>query len=247
MTDLSDVEDLSALIDYYDDKRSFSGNLEVGQIVFTPVTFTERRNNIYAVRRSDSTTHDSVNFEFRSLDDSLDFKKKTDRLPIKALALGETEELLAIRAKKRPCLIIAKLDRLDNSSLPEGVQQKKALNSFDNIYLLAPIFSISSGSKTTAFGPVMTARIKCMMYPEFVYVPAHTKTFNIPKVIRLDRMFWSHLIACTDACDTFLSKEMMGICWSQIKIIGGESPSQEYLDLRELLLSYLPDNCKAKI
>lgn len=244
MTDFTGIDDISKLIPYYDDTRKQSDKHEVGQIVFTPVTYTERRHSLYSIRRSDSTDHNAASFEFRSLKDDVDFRKKTDRLPIKALALGETEELLAIKAKMRPCLIIAKLDKLDLKSLPEGTQKNMALNSFDSVYLLAPIYSISSGAKVTTFGPVMTARIKCMMYPEFVYVPANASTFQTPKVIRLDRIFWSHLIACTEPCATFFSKEIMGICWSQIKIIAGENPSQDYSDLRELLLAYLPAECR---
>lgn len=245
MTDFSTVEDISLLVKYYDINRKAVEKFEVGQIVFTPVAFTEKRHNLYDVRRSDATAHDSVSFKFRALDDTLDFRKKADRLPIKALALGETEELLAVKAKMRPCLVVARLDRLgDINTLPDGVQRNKALNSFNAIYLLAPIYSISHGSKVTIFGPVMTARIKCMMYPEFIYAPQNPPLFLTPKIIRLDSMFWGHLIACTEPCTTYLSKEMMAICWAQIKMISGEQPSQDYSDLRELLLSALPAECK---
>ena len=174
----------------------------------------------------------------------MDFRRKKDRLPIAALSLGETEELLAIRAKKRPCVVIAKIDGVNPTSLPDGEQRKKALNAFDGMYLLAPIFSISNGFKETCFGSVMTARVRCMMYPEFVYAPESKPALESPGIIRLDRFFWSHLVACTEPCDIFLTKDILGVCWSQIQIMNGVSPSDEYIELRGILLSYLPDECK---
>lgn len=244
MANLADIEDISLLYDYYDTTSKHVGQFEVGQIVFAPVVYTDRRSNLYEVNRSDPTSHRSVTFKFRPLSDKTDFHKKPERLPIAALALGETEELLALKAKKRPCLILAKVDGVDHNSLPEGVQRNKAMNAFDKAYLLAPIYSVSNGHKDSHFGPIMTARIKCMMYPEFVYCPKNSPTLDIPGVIRLDRFFWSYLIACSEPTPLYLSKEMMGVCWSQIKVLSGERPSQNYSDLRDLLLSELPDECK---
>lgn len=239
-----ELDDISTLIKYYDPGKVPTAEPQVGQIVFTPVIYTDRRSNIFDIQRSDPYSHHSVTHTFRSLDDSVDFKSKPSRLPIKGLHLGETEELLASRAKCRPCLVLAKVDGLDVQSLPKGVQQNKALNSFNTIYCLAPIYSVTHNAKETLFGPVMTARIKCMMYPEFVYAPQSGMILSVPGVIRLDRTFWSHLIACTEPQNLFVSREILGICWTQIKLISGEQPPQDYTDLRDLLLEFLPEECK---
>lgn len=243
MTNLASVEDISLLIKYYESRKPIN-KYEVGQIVFAPVSFTDRRPHVYDVKRSDPTSHNQVKHQFRLLDDNVDFRRKPDRLPIAALALGETEELLAIKAKMRPCLILGKVEGVDPKTLPEGAQRNKAQNGFDCAYLLAPIYSVSSEHKETQFGPIMTARIKCMMYPEFIYAPQKAPALEVPGVIRLDRAFWTHLIACSEPTDSYLSKEMMGICWTQIKIILGDQPSDEYSELRDLLLSELPTECK---
>lgn len=241
---MDQVDDISSLIDYYDKNRKASKNVEVGQIVFTPVTFSDKRPHIFDINRESSISHNSAKHTIRLLNEKMDFKKKADRLPIHALSLGETEELFALKAKMRPCLVLAKIDGIDISSLPEGPQKNKALNAFNENYLLAPIYSVSNGFKTTMFGPIMTARIKCMMYPEFVYAPAYKDVFKEPGVIRLDRMFWGHMIGCSEPIDAFLSKEMMGICWSQISVIAGQASAEEYAELRGLLLEFLPDSCK---
>jgi len=133
---------------------------------------------------------------------------------------------------------------IDHKTLPEGPQRNKALNSFDRCYCLAPIYSVSTADKARSFGPVMTARVKCMMYPEFVFIPQSGLIIKNPGVIRLDRMFWSHLMCATDIENLFVSTEVLGIVWNQIRILSGETPSENYSELRDLLLSYLPEDCQ---
>jgi hypothetical protein len=241
-TGLTAVEDLSVLFDYYRNKSKPVNQTEIGQIVFTPVLNTERRPHIADAQRLDSYTHTSAQLFIRPMHDTSDFRKK-DRLPIAALHLGETEELVVSRAKQRPCLILAKSEGVDSASLPEGPQRKKALNAFTDIYCLAPIYSISTAKKSTSFGPIMTARIKCMMYPEFVYAPPSGLIIDTPGVIRLDRIFWSHLIAASEPQPLCITSEILGICWNQLKILTGKIASAKYIELRELLLSYLPSEC----
>lgn len=233
------VDDLSALVDYYDKTRKPSASTEIGQVVFTPVLNTERRPYVADAQRSDPYTHRSAELAIRPLDDKVDFRKK-QRLPIAALSLGETEEVLVARAKKRPCLVLAKSDGIDTKTLPEGVQRNKALNAFGDIFCLAPIYSISTANKSTSFGPVMTARIKCMMYPEFIYAPQSGLILDSHSIIRLDRLFWSHLFAASEPQHLFVSRDILGVCWNQLKILTGESASSDYMELRDLMLSCLP-------
>lgn len=240
------VDDLSALVTYYDNKRKPSASPEIGQIVFTPVLNTEQRPYVADAKRSDPLTHLSADMSIRLMDDALDFRKK-QRLPIAALHLGETEELVVARAKQRPCLVLAKSDGVSAMTLPVGPQRNKALNAFGGIYCLAPIYSISTADKATSFGPVMSARIKCMMYPEFVYVPQSGLILKVPGIIRLDRLFWSHLFAASEPQPLFIGTEILGVCWNQLKILTGETASSEFLEMRDLMLSCLPDDYNAVI
>ncbi|TCS72158.1 hypothetical protein EDC61_10673 [Sulfuritortus calidifontis] len=90
----------------------------------------------------------------------------------------------------------------------------------------------------------MTARVKCMMYMEFVYVPQSGLIIRNPSVIRLDRMFWSHLLGASEPQSLFLTPEILGICWNQIRILSGDTPEEDYVSMRELLLMDLPEECK---
>lgn len=243
MADEKAIADISHLLTYFDPKRKMGADPEPGQIVFAPTLFTDRKPMIADASRSNPHTHAQANIVVRAVDDKVDFRGKSSRLPIYSQHLSQTEELVLSRAKKRPCVIMAKTDGVDHKKLPVG-QQGKALNAFDAAYWLAPIYSVSFGQETRSFGPVMTARVKCMMYPEFMYVPQSGLTIKNPGVIRLDRMFWSFLLAASEPQDLFLSPEIMGICWSQIRLLVGDSPDPNYFPMRDLLLMDLPENCK---
>lgn len=237
------IGDITSLFTYFDATRKKGADPEPGQIVFAPTLFTDRKPMIADASRSNPHTHAQANIVVRTVDDKVDFRGKPERLPIYSQSLAQTEELVMSRAKKRPCVILAKTDGVDHRKLPVG-QQGKALNAFDAAYWLAPIYSVSSGKETRSFGPVMTARVKCMMYPEFMYVPPSGLTIKNPGVIRLDRMFWSFLLAASDPQDLFLSPDIIGICWSQIRLLVGDTPDPDYIALQELMLLDLPEECR---
>ena len=238
-----DVDDVSTLIPYYEKTPTVIGAPAIGQVAFTPVMYLEHRPKVADPVRSDPFTHTQADVTIRPMDDKSDFRPKR-RLPIKALNLGETEELIVSRAKQRPCLILAATSAININSLPAGRQRNQALNAFPRSYCLAPIMSVGTAEKPTAFGPVMTARIKCMMYPEFIFAPQSGMVLTIPGIVRLDGLFWSHLKVCTELQALSVTNEVLGLCWNQLRILAGEKPSAEYSELRELLLAFLPADCK---
>jgi len=232
--------DIMALIGEFYDKHAAPAEFpKLGQVVFAPVSFTERRPHMVEAIRSDAHSHTSADIQIRPLDDKVDFAAK-DRLPVKALTLGATEELLAVKAKKRPCLVVGVSDGVRPHSLPAGTQRNLGMNSFDRVYALAPFFSASTQQEPTAFGPVIMARIKRMMYPEFLYAPQSGLTIVRPSAIRLDRVFWSPMIACSCAENLFLADEVMGIVSNQLRILAGMKADPEFMEMRELMISDLP-------
>lgn len=240
----NDIEDISTLIGgYYDQKKSHSGEFEVGQVVFVPVLETRRRPWIADAIRADSYTHQEVSLEVREQNGG-DFKGKEKRTPIKALHLDENHELVLSRAKCRPCLILGKSDGVDSTSIPEGKQRHKALNAFSPKFIIAPVFSCSTPHKHTSFGPVMTARIKCMMYPQFLYMPRSGGILQVSSVARLDEMFVHSLEVVADDTGLFVIDEIMAMAHEQIKILIGKEATKEYKDARELLLDCLDEQYK---
>lgn len=239
-----DIEDLSSLVGgFYDESKSHSGQYEIGQIVFVPVLEMRRKPFIADAIRTNSYTHSEVTLHIRDQNDD-DFKGKEKRTPIKALRLDENHELVLSRAKCRPSLIIGKTNGIDLSTIPAGRQRDRLLNGFADMYLLAPIYSISTSDKIRAFGPVITARIKCLMYPEFIYMPRSGGILKVPGVARLDHLFVHALTAGINHTDLFAIDEIMAVAHEQLKILIGKEPSDKYLEARELLLEFLPDDYK---
>lgn len=241
---LATIEAVDGEVVCWDGKRKMGREIEVGQIVYAPVPDTDPRHKVADVLRSNVTAHDSAELRFRPVDDNTDFRQKPGRLPLAALKLGDTEELLVTKGKQRPCLVLAKSVGVPTASLPEGEQRNKGQHAFRPIYCVAPLFSCSTGTKTTAFGPVMAARIKCLMYPEFVYLTKKEPALDCDSIVRLDRLFCTHLACVTKPQDAFASDSLVEIAWNQVRMMAGEQPSDTFLDLRELMLETLPNDCK---
>lgn len=242
MSDKEEYDDIFSFLDsMYDTTRKWGTELESGQFCWVPVLEKEHRPWVADVKRSAVTMHDSADLDIRRYDEAKDFKGKDTRLPVHALRLTDNHELIISRAKKRLCLIIGKTDGADPHSLPEGVQRNKALNAFGSQYLLAPLYSASSPKKVTSFGSVMCSRIRSLMYPEFFWAPKSGGVISEDSVIRLDHLFLDPLVYGVTPENHFLSAEAQGFVMDQVKLILGEDPSEEFVEVRELLLEDLPD------
>ena len=82
------------------------------------------------------------------------------------------------------------------------------------------------------------------MYPEFFWVPKSGGVIKEDSVIRLDHLFVDPLQYGFTPENHFLSTEALAFVMDQIQLILGESPSEEYLEVRELLVDDLPDAFK---
>lgn len=241
MTVADRFDDIGELYDgFYDSTRKRSGRPEPRQIVFCPVIETDRRLRIGEVARSDSYAHTQVTMHIRD-QEKRDFRGKDNRLPIKGLKLDATHELVISRAKLRPCLVIGCCEGIGQSSIPEGPQRKLAA-SFHPIYLLAPVFHVSHADELGAFGPVVTARIKCLMYPEFFYLRQSGGYLRVPGVARLDRMFLQapHPGLGFELTDLFVNANIFALVLGQAKYLLGQDMTKEQLEVRDLMLTTLP-------
>lgn len=236
--------DLGDLYDgFYDHGRKSGSTPQSGQIVFCPVLETDRRLRIGDVARIDSYAHTQVTMNIRD-QEGHDFRGKEDRLPIKGLSLDASHELVIARAKLRPCLVIACCVGIDPSSIPSGPQRNYASKGFYPVYLLAPIFHISRADQPSAFGPILAARIKCLMYPDFFYLRESGGILRVPSIARLDRMFLQapHPGLGFTLEELFVKAEIFGVALAQVKYLLGQDMSKEHRDLRDLMLTCLPES-----
>ena len=140
----------------------------VGQFCWVPVTHLDPIPRLLDVERADPQEHFATKFSIRNMTDG-DFKKKT-RLPIKALSLRETEELVIHRAKRRPAIIISGENTIFDD-VKALLQQMGRKHLQQESLIIAPLYSVESGDHEGGFPPVMVARIRALMYKQFFFCP----------------------------------------------------------------------------
>jgi hypothetical protein len=79
------------------------------------------------------------------------------------------------------------------------------------------------------------------MYPEFFWAPKSGGVIKEDSVIRLDHLFIDPLEYGFTPENHFLSTEAQAFVIDQIQLILGENPSDEFLEVRELLIEDLPE------
>lgn len=215
-----------------------------GQIIYCPVSFQDRKPLIADITRADGIEHKKADITIRKYQEAVDFKGKS-RLPVAALGnLGDKCEAIISIGKVRPCLLIGKVGEVNPNLLPAGWQRNKALNAFDSQYLIAPIYSVASVYEPGAFGPIITARIRAAMYPEFLFLPQNDPALPNNSICRLDRMFLSPLLCATRHRDLWLHADAMNFLNEQLFWMLGKDPEEEFMETRQLLLDDLPDEAK---
>lgn len=159
-----------------------------GQICFIPGIFPDTIPQVIEAHRHDKRDHSEADFRIRNLVES-DYGPK-DTLPIKNLNLKTGEELLAVKSKRRPAIIL-RPDTYISSAIEKVLPSmgKRHLQQADTFVAL-PMFSAQVDGIGTGFPTKMICRIKVLMYPQYFYMPPSTDR-SIPikeGVVRLDRI-----------------------------------------------------------
>jgi hypothetical protein len=216
----------------------------VGQFCWIPVIHLDPIPRILDVERADPQEHYATKFEIRNMTGD-DFRKKT-RLPIKSLSLRETEELVIHRAKKRPAIVICAeatvFDDVETLLLRMG---RKHLQ--ENNVIVAPLYSVESGEHEGGFPPIMTARIRALMYRQFFYCPKGNSPLTEDSILRLDRL--QTVIANYPAFipePYALGGEALGVLMAMLRSLFGGKEEADFETLKSLVFESLPDEAKPK-
>jgi len=214
----------------------------VGQFCWVPVTHLDPIPRLLDVERADPQEHYATKFSIRNMTDG-DFKKKT-RLPIKALLLRETEELVIHRAKRRPAIIISGESTIfdDVKALLEQMGRKHLQQES---LIIAPLYSVESADHEGGFPPVMVARIRALMYKQFFFCPRENSPLTGDSIMRLDRL---HAVLPNYPAYVpepySLSAEALGVLMSMLRSLFGAKEEPEFEALKELVFESLPDEAK---
>lgn len=219
--------------------------LGVGHFVWCPVQNLEEVPRILEVDRAVSTAHYASKFEITQLQ-SHHFKSR-QKLPIKALALGETEELLISKAKKRPCIILSD-ENTNFSDAPVLDEVRKRRHLQDRSVLIAPVYGIATMDDPSGFPAIMAARIRAFLYNQFFYLPKNCpKTkLSIAKegVIRLDRLVPASPSRGMEPMDLKLSSEPFELLRAVVRERLGAQPNADLNIVRDILFEALPEEAR---
>ena len=214
-----------------------------GHIFWVPTPEVNEVPRVLNVERATPTEHEVSNYVIEEV--SREHFTHRERLPIKRLNLGDTEELLISKAKKRPAVIIASTVTNDLDSLPKGTQKQLAKQLGKPCYLVAPMFSTSSLMKPTTFGPTLVARIRALQYLHFFCLPDENRPDRPDSIVRLDRIFPTYLGRGCEPMGKRIHEEPFEIILSQFSILSGAVYREPYDLAKELVQDALPEELAA--
>lgn len=109
--------------------------------------------------------------------------------PLATIQLPSTEELIAIRAKKR---IVVLLSQENFVAEPTTSQAARSTKLHEQSYACLPLYGVHRAATEPGFPLEVVARIQALMYNQFFYLPQYPSTAEEPMVYeaigRLDRI-----------------------------------------------------------
>jgi hypothetical protein len=214
----------------------------VGQFCWIPAPHLDPIPRILEVERFRPEEHYASKFDLRNMEDK-DFTKKT-KLPIKMLSLRETEELIVSKAKRRPAVIVsAACTIFDDVAAELKKLGRKHLQEEDIIVL--PLYEIETDEHSGGFPPVMTARIKALMYSQFFFCPKSKLGLLNDSIARLDRIQVIRPIHPTYEPKKFaLSPEALGLLMAMLRLLFGGEEDKDMKALKDLAYEYAPKEAR---
>jgi len=210
-----------------------------GQICWAPIPNPDPIPRILDVRRQRPEEHETVEFELREANQDKDFKTMDRGLPVKYLKLRSNEELLTQRAKKRPSIILA-TDVDIFPQIAKLLKQKGKKHQQQNCMFIIPCYSVQNEMYGTGFIPEIVARIKCLMYRQFFYVPKSQGFSEL--VARFDRIQVVTGIspASIEPSEVCLSEEFFNLFLSMFLFCISGKRNEDLDTVRELVRSAYP-------
>jgi hypothetical protein len=181
-----------------------------GQFCWIIVPHLDPIPRILDVERESPEEHERVRFLLRNANKTDDFTKRDRVLPLQYLKLRSNEELLVQCAKKRPAIILsANTDVFPD--IEKILRQRGKKHYQQNCLILAPCYHFETEFDPTGFPVEMKARIRCMVYRQFFYIPESPKVQEgVARFDRIQVIVDRSQVSSIDPCDFRLSDEVIG-------------------------------------
>jgi hypothetical protein len=170
----------------------------IGQICWAPILHIDTIPRVFELERHHKTEHEYVNYNIRNMKHD-DFTGR-NRLPLKLLKLRERQEAIIHGASKRPCILLHYGETIYNDL--DSVLAKMARTHLQrkNNMLLLPLYGVQDEKEHFGgFPPVMVARIRAMLYDQFLFFPGDGTALQKDSISRFDGL--QSLVNHFPACD----------------------------------------------
>jgi len=217
----------------------------IGHLVWSPVPQLEEVPRVLDVERASSEDHYASKFQIVQMG-ARHFKDR-EKLPVKLLSLGNTEELLISKAKKRPCIILAGGNtEFTDSPLVKEIRGRRHFQ--DRSMILAPIYGTAGEDTQSGFPPIMTARIQAFLYNQFFFLPRRCPNTGVSiakeGIVRLDRLFAATPTRGLEPMNKKVAEEPMLLILAILRERFGGAEDENLRVAREILLEALPPEAR---
>ena len=218
----------------------------IGQICWAPILHVDTIPRIFEVERYHPEQHEYVKYLVRNMK-SNDFRGK-GKLPVKLLNLRERQEAIINGASKRPCILLHYGETIYSDIEPELKQSGKSHLQRKNNMLLLPLYGIKDDvGHTGGFPPVMVARIRAMLYDQFLFFPSDTNVPLLDSIGRLDNLqvIVNHYPVC-DFTGHKVTEELFAVIIGMLKRWFNLEIDEEFNTLVEICNEACPDEALPK-
>jgi hypothetical protein len=208
----------------------YAKNLRFGQFGLTHAYYPHENLQLWRPVAKPSAPAKSIASEFQLVSAPGDSFAR--QYPLEAPKLATNEEFIAIRAKKRPIVLL----HVPSTSLA-GVSNKGFSGKVvRNLCVAAQVFGLAD-SKTSkpAFSSTFIDRVRKMEFPELLFLPKEAGLFQVDSLLRLDELqsvFMGHI----EASQYGLGPDVLDVLRGQIQTVFSGPTKNYYSDLREELL-----------
>lgn len=209
--------------------------------------------HVIEARRASDLTHGSAVARFVKMSDEHFTKREQKDLPILNLRLGETEEVIAYKAKRRPAVVVAM-----NATT---IGDQKVAHHEENRCVVVPAYGLQSEDDPSGFSGVMATRVRHLVYRQYFpfgeWQERRTRA-DCPNgssltegIIRLDRLQLVSpsppgcmLVAVKIANEPF--KLLQAWLWSYLHAAKDTGVWEDLESLRELFSESMPDEARPR-
>ncbi|WP_437996860.1 hypothetical protein WMF26_38890 [Sorangium sp. So ce185] len=147
---------------FYETLASTSSAPVIGQLAWTPVPHLPEQPDVIEAIRVNDSDHEVAMAKYARMTD-VHFKHRPyKRYPILNINLEPTEELVAFKAKRRPCVIICA-----NATQLGNIDRNAPSHHEERRIVAVPIYGRRSEDEPKGFGPILAVRVEHLMYRQF--------------------------------------------------------------------------------